>query len=156
MRDLLDTNYMDRTLVKPSEARSRNMAAIRSRDTKPEMTVRRAVHGAGFRYSLQRRDLPGRPDLVLPKFGVVVFVHGCFWHGHGRCADGRLPRSNTSYWGPKIEGNKKRDQRNRRALQRRGWEVMVVRECTLSANLRYVLSVLKRKRAVARRRSRDQ
>ena len=106
------------------------MAAIRSRDTKPEMYVRHRVHAAGFRYRLHRRDLPGRPDLVFPRYQFAVFVHGCFWHGHD-CDRAQRPRTNTAYWGPKIEGNMLRDQRNAYSLQREQWDVFTIRECTL-------------------------
>lgn len=108
------------------------MAAIRSRDTKPEMSVRRAVHAAGFRFGLHRKDLPGRPDLVFPRYGVVAFVHGCFWHGH-ICREAKRPISNRSYWTPKIEGNMARDRRAVARLRRAGWTVVVIRECRLRA-----------------------
>ena len=116
-------------------ARSRNMAAIRSKDTKPEMAVRSAIHRAGFRFRLHGADLPGRPDLVFPRHALVVFVHGCFWHGHV-CKEAKRPQSNLSYWTPKIEGNLARDRRNAAKLRRAGWRVVVIRECRLSAGLR--------------------
>ena len=106
------------------------MAAIRSKDTKPEMYVRRRVHAAGFRYRLHRRDLPGRPDIVFPRYQLAVFVHGCFWHGHD-CERAQRPRKNTGYWGPKIEGNMIRDQRNAYSLEQGRWDVLTIRECTL-------------------------
>ncbi len=117
-------------LKSPTEGRRRNMAAIRSKDTQPELYVRSRVHGAGFRFRLHRRDLPGRPDLVLPRYHVAVFVHGCFWHGHD-CNRAQRPRTNTEYWGPKIQGNILRDQRNADLLQQANWDVFTVRECTL-------------------------
>ncbi|MHB8377211.1 MAG: very short patch repair endonuclease [Dehalococcoidia bacterium] len=132
-------------LIPPSEARSRNMAAIRSRDTRPEVTVRSAVHRAGFRFSLHRRTLPGRPDLVLARYGVAVLVHGCFWHGHS-CPDGHLPRTNVAYWGPKIAGNMARDARNVEALKALGWDVIVIHECSLGRELKKLLTKLKAKR----------
>lgn len=107
------------------------MAAIHSRDTTPEMYVRRAVHAAGFRYALNRRDLPGKPDLVFTRYRVVAFVHGCFWHGHTGCTDGRLPKTNLSYWAPKIASNRLRDRRSAAALRRVGWSVITIRECTM-------------------------
>lgn len=107
------------------------MALIRSKDTKPELLVRKAVWAAGFRYRLHVKGLPGRPDLVLPSLGVVVFVHGCFWHGHS-CQKGRIPGGNSLFWRAKFEANKLRDRRNRAKLKRLGWRVAVVWECSLS------------------------
>src|SRR5262245_10983930 len=86
---------------RPSTRRSRNMSAIRAEHTRPEVSLRRLVHAAGFRYRLHRKDLPGRPDLVFPRYRLAVFVHGCFWHAH-TCRDGHIPRSNTAYWSEKI------------------------------------------------------
>lgn len=111
------------------ERRSENMRRIRSADTRPEMIVRRIVHGLGFRYRLHRRDLPGRPDLVFPRLKCVIFVHGCFWHLHPGCAEGRIPGTRTEYWGPKLRANFSRDCLNRKALEELGWEVLVVWEC---------------------------
>lgn len=125
-----------------SDARSRNMAAIRSRDTKPEMLVRRAVHRAGFRYRLHAKHLPGKPDLVLLRHKVVVFVHGCFWHGH-ICREARRPRSNLDYWTPKIEGNMRRDAAATASLQALGWRVVVVRECTVMEDTSGLLELLR-------------
>lgn len=104
------------------------MAAIRSKHTSPEMFVRSALHREGFRFRLHVTQLPGNPDIVLPRFGVAVFVHGCFWHGHG-CSRAHVPRTNTSYWLPKIERNRARFKRTRRLLQKAGWAVKVVHEC---------------------------
>lgn len=111
--------------------RSRMMAGIRGRDTNPEMLVRRFLHARGFRFRLHDRRLPGRPDLVLPKWGTVVFVHGCFWHHH-RCDRFVWPKSRPEFWRAKIEGNVERDRRNERKLRRDGWRVIVVWECGLS------------------------
>lgn len=110
------------------EARSRLMSRIRGKDTAPELAVRRALHAAGFRFRLHRRDLPGTPDLVLPKWRVAVFVHGCFWHGHG-CPQGRLPKSREDYWHPKIAANRARDGRKAAELEAAGWRVFAVWEC---------------------------
>jgi DNA mismatch endonuclease (patch repair protein) len=96
--------------------RSERMSRIRSRDTKPEMVVRSFLHGLGFRYRLHVRDLPGRPDLVLPKYGAVVFVEGCFWHGHS-CQKGRVPGTNPTFWQAKVITNQARDRRNQRAIR---------------------------------------
>ena len=122
------------------------MAAIRSRNTKPEMAVRRAVHAAGFRFRLHRRDLPGRPDLVLPRYRHVVLVHGCFWHLHG-CAGMRAPRFNSAYWHAKLALNVARDDHNRALLEERGWQVTIVWECSLAADLESLLEQLREKRA---------
>ena len=115
------------------ERRSKNMAAIKGKDTKPEMTVRRLVHALGYRYRLHRKYLPGKPDLVFASRGKVIFVHGCFWHGCERagCVDARRPKSNTGYWNPKIEGNKARDQKHQRALEAMGWQVLIVWDCEI-------------------------
>ena len=111
--------------------RSRNMASIRSKDMKPELAVRKIAHALGFRFRLHRKDLPGKPDLVFPKYQAVIFVHGCFWHQHAdaRCLDGRPPKSNLAYWGPKLARNAKRDALSQAALEAEGWRVLVIWEC---------------------------
>jgi DNA mismatch endonuclease (patch repair protein) len=108
--------------------RSRIMAAVKSRDTTPEMLVRRLVHRMGFRYRLHMRALPGAPDLVFPSLRKVINVHDCFWHLHG-CPRCRVPSSRRRYWVAKLEGNAARDKKVRRALRRAGWRVLVVWEC---------------------------
>ena len=113
-----------------TQRRSRIMRSVGTANTGPEMTVRRALHRRGFRYSLHRRDLPGSPDIVFPSRRKVLFVHGCFWHGHS-CRWGRLPKSRLDYWQPKIEANRKRDARNVKDLQDDGWAVLVVWQCEL-------------------------
>ena len=129
------------------EARSANMAAVRSANTGPELRVRKALHAAGFRYALHRRDLPGRPDIVMPRLGVVIFVHGCFWHRHKRCTAASTPTSNTEFWNAKFEANMARDQRNARDLKALGWKVIVVWECaTIPAKLKSLLRRLARMR----------
>ena len=110
--------------------RSRVMSRIRGKDTAPEITVRRLLHRHGFRFRLHRKDLPGCPDIVLPKLQVVVFVHGCFWHQH-ECKLGKLPRSRRSYWLPKMNRNRARDALAVGKLKRLGWRVIVVWECQL-------------------------
>lgn len=109
--------------------RSENMRRIRSKDTAPEMAVRRLVHGLGYRYRLHRKDIPGKPDLVFPSRRKVIFIHGCFWHQHPECREGRPPKSNTAYWGPKLERNVERDRRAVAELTAAGWGVLVVWEC---------------------------
>ena len=107
------------------------MRQVRGRDTKPELFVRRWLHREGFRFRLHRADLPGKPDIVLPRYRAVVFVHGCFWHGHKGCPRSALPTSNRTYWETKIGGNIERDQRNLRQLRRLGWRVITLWECRL-------------------------
>jgi DNA mismatch endonuclease (patch repair protein) len=111
--------------------RSERMSRIKSRDTKPELFVRKALHENGFRFRLHRRDLPGRPDIVLPKYNAVVFVQGCFWHAH-HCQQGRIPGTRSKFWKAKFEGNQKRDARNTRALRSAGWRVYTIWECELT------------------------
>ena len=108
--------------------RSRIMAAVKGKDTTPEMLVRRLVHGLGFRYRLHVRSLPGCPDLVFPRLRKIINVSGCFWHMHG-CGRCRIPASRRGYWVAKLERNAARDRRTRRALRRLGWQVLVVWEC---------------------------
>jgi DNA mismatch endonuclease (patch repair protein) len=108
--------------------RSEIMAGITSRDTKPEVSVRRVLHRMGYRFRLHRKDLPGRPDIVLRKWRVVVLVHGCFWHGHD-CCEGHLPKSNAAYWAPKLEKNQRRDIENAKLLASLGWKLIVIWEC---------------------------
>jgi len=112
--------------------RSAIMARVRSKNSRPELLVRKLVYALGYRYRLHAKDLPGHPDLVFRRLRKVVFVHGCFWHRHARCALARLPKSRRDFWVPKLEGNKARDQRNRRALSRKRWKVLTVWECQLN------------------------
>jgi DNA mismatch endonuclease (patch repair protein) len=128
--------------TKPSASRSKNMAAIRSKDTKPEMTVRRALHAAGYRFRLHRKDLPGRPDIVLPKFRTVVDVRGCFWHGHDCPRGRRVPKSNVAYWVEKIRRNRLRDAVNHERLERMGWNHSVIWECKCEAGIEELLNHL--------------
>ncbi len=111
--------------------RSERMSRIRGKDTKPEVWVRKFLHAQGFRFRLHRKDLPGRPDIVLPKYASVVFVQGCFWHAH-HCQKGRIPATRSSFWQAKFEGNKIRDERNIRKLRRLGWRIFQVWECELA------------------------
>lgn len=107
------------------------MGRVRSRDTKPEMMVRRMVHAMGYRYRLHAKDLPGKPDLVFRSRRKVVFVHGCFWHRHPECALARLPKSREDFWLPKLDANRRRDMKNERALRDAGWGVLTIWECEL-------------------------
>ena len=112
--------------------RSRMMAGIKGKNTKPELIVRSFLHRAGFRYRLHDSRFPGKPDLVLKRYRTVVFVHGCFWHQHANCSKASMPSSNSKFWKSKLLGNVERDARNRRTLVRAGWKVHVVWECDLS------------------------
>lgn len=109
--------------------RSAVMAKIKSKDTKPEWIVRRYLYSRGYRYRKNVKGLPGTPDVVLRKYGVVIFIHGCFWHGHE--VDSHIPHSNSDFWKKKIERNKQRDERNKAALLKMGWKVMTIWECQL-------------------------
>ena len=111
-----------------TRTRSRVMAAVRSKNTAPEIAVRQALHAAGYRFRLHRRDLPGSPDLVLPRHRVAVFVHGCFWHGHG-CSRAKRPATNTNYWDAKRKRNIARDELSQRQLQAAGWRVATIWTC---------------------------
>ena len=107
------------------------MRAVRSYDTKPELFVRRSLHKLGYRFRLHRKDLPGKPDLVFPSRRKVIFVHGCFWHGHDCKRGGRVPKNNRDYWIAKIEKNRVRDKSNLKELKRLGWKAKVIWECEL-------------------------
>lgn len=113
------------------EHRSWNMSRIRGRDTKPEIAVRSMLHRLGYRFRVNRRDLPGKPDIVLPKYRTVVFVHGCFWHRHPGCKYSYTPKSRVEFWADKFRKNVERDRRVRNELERLGWHVEVVWECEL-------------------------
>ena len=108
------------------------MSGIRGRNTRPELAVRRYLHSQGFRYRLHARDLPGRPDIVLPKYRTVVFVHGCFWHRHRGCRYAYTPKSRQEFWVPKLDGNSARDARDQLRLRELGWLVDVVWECEVT------------------------
>jgi DNA mismatch endonuclease (patch repair protein) len=122
----------------PAE-RSRIMRAVKSGDTTPEMIVRRLVHGLGYRFRLQNRALPGSPDLVLPRLGKAIFVHGCFWHRHACAAGQSTPVTRVDYWQAKFHRNVLRDRSNLRKLRRLGWSVLVVWECQTGARKREAL-----------------
>lgn len=110
--------------------RSEVMRRVRSRDTRPELAVRKVVHGLGYRYRLHVRALPGSPDLVLPRLRKAIFIHGCFWHGHS-CPAAALPATRTEYWSHKQSRNSQRDRKNLRALRSSGWSVLVIWECQI-------------------------
>lgn len=117
------------------EERSELMSKIRSKDTKPELIVRKHLHALGFRYRLHPKKLPGHPDICLPKYNTVVFVHGCFWHRHEGCKIATTPKSNVEFWETKFRRNVERDLRVREQLQQLGWRVLVVWECELKTRL---------------------
>jgi DNA mismatch endonuclease (patch repair protein) len=112
-----------------AEQRSWNMSRIKGRDTQPERRVRSVLHGLGFRFSLRRRDLPGRPDIVLARYEAAIFVHGCFWHRHKNCRNSVLPKTRPEFWLAKLNGNVERDKRAVIALKQLGWKVLTVWEC---------------------------
>lgn len=118
--------------------RSENMRRIRSKNTAPEMAVRSLVHRMGFRFRLHGKGLPGKPDLVLPRHGKVIFVHGCFWHQHKKatCKDARLPKSRPEYWVPKLTRNVERDKAHQRSLRKQGWKCLVLWECEVKDAVR--------------------
>lgn len=112
--------------------RSERMSRIRLKDTKPELVVRRLIHGLGYRYRLHDRHLPGHPDLVFKGRGKIIFIHGCFWHLHAGCANNRPPKTRRDFWMPKLEGNRARDKREQAKLRKLGWRIMVIWECQLA------------------------
>lgn len=123
------------TDVHSSDIRRKNMQAIKAQNTKPELWLRRHLHAAGFRYRLNAKELPGKPDLVLPKYKAVIFIHGCFWHAHG-CHLFKLPATRTDFWKAKLNGNKERDLRQKALLEQQGWRVLTVWECSIKGKTR--------------------
>ena len=124
------------TDVHDKDTRSYNMSRINGKDTKPEMIVRKYLHGNGLRYSLHNKTLPGKPDLTLTKYKTVVFVNGCFWHGHKNCKYFSLPKTRTEWWKNKIESTKERDKSAVKRLEKLGWNVITVWECELKKDRR--------------------
>lgn len=116
--------------VLTAEQRQLNMSRIRGRDTKPEMLIRRGLHARGLRYRLHDRSLPGRPDLVFPKYRIVVFIHGCFWHAHG-CSLSKLPETHPDFWKAKLLANMQRDHKATEMLKSTGWRVLIIWECAI-------------------------
>ncbi|WP_253389746.1 very short patch repair endonuclease [Methylorubrum extorquens] len=111
------------------------MSRIRGRDTKPELILRKSLHAAGFRYRIHARELPGRPDIVFPRYRAAIFVHGCFWHGHN-CPMFKLPSTRQEFWSTKIIGNRQRDQRKATELKSAGWRILTIWECSLTGPAR--------------------
>ena len=120
------------TDVHDQQTRSYNMSQIKARNTKPELFVRKSIFSKGFRYKLYDKNLPGKPDIVLPKYKTVVFINGCFWHGHKNCQKFVLPKSRSEWWLRKITANITNDKKNIALLQKMGWKVIVVWECQLN------------------------
>lgn len=112
------------------------MSKIKSKDTKPEMLVRRFLFSHGFRFRLHRKDLPGNPDIVLPKFKTVIFINGCFWHGHRDCKFSTIPETNRDFWLTKISGNIIRDNESVERLKQSGWKVIVIWQCELKPKVK--------------------
>ena len=127
-------------IVSP-EIRSRMMSGIRSKNTRPEVRIRKALHAEGFRYRLHKRDIPGKPDMVFPKYGAAIFVHGCFWHGHD-CHLFKWPTTRAEFWAEKIGGNKRRDLLLRDKLQERGWRYLIIWECSIKGKHRIKFELL--------------
>jgi DNA mismatch endonuclease (patch repair protein) len=117
--------------VHDKKTRSYNMSRIRSAHTKPEMLVRKFLHAQGFRYKLHDKKLPGWPDIVLPKYKTVIFVHGCFWHGHNNCRYSVVPKTRTEWWAKKISGNKTNDEKTIKVLKKKGWKILIIWGCQL-------------------------
>lgn len=124
--------------VHDKATRSYNMSRIRGKDTKPEMLVRRFLHSHGFRYRLHDKKLPGKPDIILPKYKTVIFIHGCFWHGHKGCSYFVVPKTRTEWWLEKIMSNVKRDEDNLWRLKAEGWRVISIFECELKSKNAYI------------------
>lgn len=122
--------------VHSKETRSFNMSRIKGKDTKPELLVRKFLFSEGLRYKLHDRKLPGKPDLVFPKYKTVIFIHGCFWHGHKNCRYYVIPKTRTEWWLAKISSNKKKDLESVNLLQQCGWKVLVLWECSLKPGIR--------------------
>lgn len=117
------------------EKRSYVMSCVGSKNTRPELIVRKYLHAQGFRFRLHRKDLPGKPDIVLPKFKAIVFVHGCFWHGHDGCRRAQLPATRTEWWAQKVARNQERDAEQQAKLREMGWRVVIIWQCQLKASI---------------------
>lgn len=117
--------------VHDKDTRSYNMSKIRGKDTKPELLVRQFLHGRGYRFRLHDQKLPGKPDIILPKYKTIILVNGCFWHGHKNCKFFKIPKTRTEWWKQKITGTVERDRKNNEELENLGWKVIIVWECQL-------------------------
>lgn len=123
------------------QQRSLNMSQIRSQDTTPEIIVRSVLHRLGFRFRKNVNGLSGKPDIVLPKYKTVIFVHGCFWHQHRKCKRSTVPKSNVEYWKPKLAGNTRRDKQHSIELQSLGWKVAVIWECEIKGTEKLIKKI---------------
>ncbi len=123
-----------------SEKRSRNMSAIKSKNTKPELVVRRSLHAMGYRFRLHKSNLPGKPDIVLPKYKIALFVHGCFWHRHEGCKHSTIPKTRTEFWIEKFRSNVERDKLNQAKLISMGWTPLIIWECETKKNINSLLA----------------
>lgn len=126
------------------ERRSWNMSRIKGQNTGPEVRLRSLLHRAGFRFRIHAKELPGRPDIILPKYRAAIFVHGCFWHRHAGCRNATMPSTRTEFWQAKFDANVSRDERNRAALQAAGWTVFTIWECELKSDAPGVVERLSR------------
>ena len=126
------------------EHRSWNMSRIRSKDTKPELQIRSALHRLGYRFRLHVKNVPGKPDIVLPKYHSVIFVHGCFWHRHPGCKYAYTPKSRRAFWQKKFDDNVTRDRANQKALKKDGWKIIIVWECQIQALDKTIRQVVRR------------
>lgn len=124
------------------EKRSEVMSKIKGKNTKPEMILRSQLFRQGFRFRVHQKDLPGKPDIVLPKYQTAIFVHGCFWHYHKDCREGRIPSTNSKFWKEKLEKNIAKDEKHIEALKLAGWNVIVVWECEIEKNIELTLERL--------------
>lgn len=147
-----EIHYFDmKPLVPPTPSRRRNMRRVKARDTQIELRVRRALHQAGYRFRLHRRGLPGCPDVVLPRYKLAVWIHGCFWHGH-TCAKGRTrPKTNAEFWHAKLDGNVARDEANVAAIRQLGWQPIIIWECSLTSGVEQLLAHLAKMKAAGRK-----
>lgn len=130
------------TDVHEPEVRSYNMSRIRSKNTKPEIIVRQLLHKSGLRFRLHVKDLPGKPDIVLPKYKTIIFINGCFWHGHEDCKYYIIPKTRTKFWEDKIKYNISRDNNNEMVLRNKGWKVAIIWQCQLKADQQETISEL--------------
>ena len=127
---------------KVSEQRSRNMSAIKSKNTKPEIAVRKLLHSMGYRFRLHRKDLPGSPDIVLPKYKTAIFVNGCFWHRHENCKYASNPKTRKEFWEKKFRENINRDNLNQANLLLKGWKIIIIWECQLKGDIKKLIREL--------------
>ena len=145
MEDRKNIDWVQMADKLTKQQRSWNMSRVKSKNTKPEITVRSILHGMGFRFRLHSGKLPGKPDIVLPKYKSVIFVHGCFWHRHKGCKRASIPATRREFWDIKFAENVKRDKKNKARLRKLGWNVLVIWECWIEADAeKAVEKVLKR------------